>query len=158
MTWFQAKGALIEVTLQGPEIAILSRLASLLGGAGVERDDPARVRLLPKVYAADDAASREYDRLVGKEHVEVRSADRETFNSGLVAASAGPMTLTANEAAAWARVMGEARIVLAARKGIFEEGMPTEPVGDPEVAFIVFLGAMLEELVEQMLIVMEGAS
>lgn len=155
MNWFQATGEGIEVNLQGPEIALLSRLGSLLGGVGVEKDDPARERLTPRIYTDDDVASREFDRLAGKERIEARSADRETINSGLAAAAAGPMILSREDAAAWARVIGEARIVLAARKGLFESGLPTETVDDPEVAFVMFLGAVQEVLVGEMLNGME---
>ena len=155
MSWFRATNQGIEVSLQGPEIALLSRLGTLLGGAGVEKDDPARERLTPRIYADDDDASREFDRLASKERIEARSADRETFNSGLDAAAAGAMILNGEDAAAWARVIGEARIVLAARKGLFEAGLPTEAVDDPEVAFVMFLGALQEVLVGEMLKGME---
>ncbi len=158
MSRFTAVPGGVEVTLIGPEIAILSRLASLLGGAGVEKDDPAGTRLAPALYPDDDKASREFDRLAGKERVEVRSADRESFSVGLDAAAAGPLLLEPDDAAAWARVIGEARIVLAARKGLFEDGLPTGPVDDPEVAFVMFLGVVQEELVEAMLMNMEDAS
>lgn len=156
MSWFRATPEGIDVNLLGPEIAILSRLASLLGGAGVEKDDPARTRLTPRIYADDAVASREFDRLAGKERVEARSADRETLNEGLIAAAKGPATLSAEEAAAWVRVVGEARIVLAARKGLFDTGLPTGRVDDPEVALVMFLGAVQDELVGEMLKEMEG--
>jgi hypothetical protein len=67
MSRFKATGSGIEVDLEAPEIAILSRLGSLLGAVGVEKSDPARVRLNPALYADDEGASREFDRLVGKE-------------------------------------------------------------------------------------------
>ncbi len=70
----------------------------------------------------------------------------------------GPLLLASEDAAAWARVIGEARIVLAARKGLFEDGLPSGPVDDPEVAFVMFLGVVQEELVESMLMNMEGGS
>ncbi len=155
MSRFQARDTGIAVTLAGPEIAILSRLGSLLGGAGVDKDDPARERLAPRIYPDDDTASREFDRLAGKERIEVRSADRETFARGLDAAAGGELLLTTEEAAAWLRVVGEARIVVAARKGLFEEGLPEGSVADPEVALVMFLGLVQEELVGEMLLNME---
>lgn len=155
MSWFRATPDGIEVTLEGPEIAVLSRLGSLLGGAGVEKDDPARDRLIPRIYTDDDVASREFDRLAGKERVEVRSADREILSNGLNAATAGPTTISRDDAAAWARVIGEARIVLAARKGLFSTGLPAEAGDDPEIAFVMFLGAIQELLVGEMLQAME---
>ena len=155
MSRFRATNHGVEATLMEPEIAILARLGGLLGSAGVERGDPATSRLTPDIYPADADASRDFHRLVGKERVEARSADRETFSRGLEAATAGPINLTSDEAGAWVRVIGEARIVLAARKGLFETGLPEEKVDDPEVAFVMFLGVVQEELVSQMLLTME---
>jgi len=145
----------ISVSLMDPEVALLEGLSPLLASAGVERDDPARERLRPQPYPDDEAASREYNRLIGKERNEGRSADRELFNNGLSAIKDKPLVLSAEEAAAWVRVVGEARIVLSARKGLFEAGMPDEPVNDPEIAFIMFLGLVQEELVVEMLKAME---
>ena len=157
MSWFSAVDGGVEVSLSGPEIAVLSRLGSLLGGAGVENDDPARERLLPVVYPDDPEASREFDRLASKERVEARSVDREAFVAGLTAAASGTTMLRAEDAAAWARVLGEARIVVASRKGLFETGLPEGPIDDPEVAFLTFLGLLQEELVGAMLTSMDGA-
>jgi hypothetical protein len=151
MSRFRAVAEGIEVTLIGPEIAVLYQLGSLLGAAGVDKNDPARKRMMPPVYSDDDRSSRDFDRFAEKERVEARSRDREIFNDGLDNAVGGTMTLTDAEAAAWARVLGEARIVISARKGIFETGMPDEPGNDAEVALVMFLGVIQEELVGQML-------
>ena len=155
MSRFRAVAGGVEVSLMGPEIAVLARLGGLLGSAGVEKGDPARERLFPKVYPADGEASRDFHRLAAKERVEGRSADRDIFASTLDAAGEAPVLLSADEAAAWARVIGEARIVLAARKGLFDSGLPEGEVEDPEVAFVMFLGVVQEELVGEMLLGME---
>ena len=157
MSRFCATAHGIEVILMGPELALLSRLGSLLSGAGVEKDDPAKARLTPTIYPEDAKASREFDRLAGRERVEARSADREAFARILGEAGEGKTILNPDEAAAAARVIGEARIVLAARRGLFENGMPDQPVDDPEVAFVMFLGIIQEELVQEMLKTMEDA-
>jgi len=148
---FQAVADGVAVTLIGPEIAVLYQLGSLLGAAGVDKNDPARDRMMPRVYADDENSSRDFDRFAEKERGEARSQDRETFNDGLDNAVGGTMTLTDADAAAWARVLGEARIVISARKGIFESGMPDESGSDAEVALVMFLGVIQEELVGQML-------
>jgi hypothetical protein len=157
MSRFRAVDEGVQVDLAGPESALLSRLTSLLGGAGVDKDDPAREWLLPRLYPNDENASREFVRLAGKERVELRSADRERYKLSLDLAANGRVVLSDNDAAAWARVIAEARIVLAARKGLFETGLPEGPVDDPEVTFVVFLSVIQEELVEQMLTNMEDA-
>jgi hypothetical protein len=155
MTRFRGTADGVEVDLTAAEAAILSGLGSLLGAAGIEKDDPARARLNPTIYADDDRASREFDRLVDKERVEARSADRELFAATVKAAATGTIILTEPEAAQWARVIGEARIVLAARKGLFDTELPTEPPTDPETALVMLLGYLQEELVGEMLAIME---
>jgi len=155
---FRAVSGGIEASLIGPEIAVLYQLGSLLGAAGVDKSDPAKARLMPVVYPDDERASRDFDRFAEKERVELRSADREAFNRGLDDVAGGPVVLSNSEAAAWARVLGEARIVLAARKGYFESGLPDEPGGDPEVALVSFLGVLQEELVGELIARMEEAT
>jgi len=157
MSRFNAVAEGVEVTLIGPEIAVLYQLGSLLGAAGVDQNDPARTRLTPQVYADDEGSSRDFNRFADKERVEARSHDREVFNEGLDNAVGGTVTLTDEEAAAWARVLGEARIVISARKGLFETGMPDDTGNDPELALVMFLGLAQEELVGQMLRRLEDA-
>lgn len=155
MNVFHRTGSGIEVTLEESEASILARLGPLLRTAGVTKEDPARRRMNPALYPADSVASREFERLAEKERVEARSADRERFADTLRRASAGPTVLTHDDAAAWARVLGEARIVLAARHGLFESGLPDELPTDPEVVMVLLLGQLQEELVGQMLATME---
>ncbi len=155
MSRFVATAQGIQVQLLDTEVAILARLGSLLQGAGAGKDDPAAQRLKPMIYTDDAVASREFDRLAAKERVEIRSADRERFDEGLSAAATGIVTLTSEDAATWARVLGESRIVLAARKGFFDSGMPTERQNDPEVSLVLYLGILQEELVAEMLATME---
>ncbi len=147
----------VEVHLDESEIAVLGRLGSLFSAAGVTEKDPATERLSPKVYPNDASASREFDRLANKERVESRSADRELFTKGISTARSGTCVLDSDEAAVWARVIGESRLVLAARGGVFEDGWPDDPTNRPEVAFSMFLGQLLEELIDQMLASMEDA-
>jgi hypothetical protein len=130
-------------------------MATLIAGVGVEKDDPAQQRLNPVVYPEDEVASREFERLAAREREEVHAVDRELFEETLLKASGGELLLSHEEAAAWARVLGEARVVLAARKGLFEAGLPTSMPSDPEVALVFLLGYLQEELVGEMLRTME---
>lgn len=155
MSRFAGSGRGVALQLGPSEIAILSRLATMVSGAGVAKDDPARQRLNPTLYPDDEVASREFERLAAKERVEVRSADREVFDATLSRAVEERVVLSHAEAAAWVRVIGEARIVLAARKGLFEAGLPEEMPTDPEVALVLLLGYLQEELVGEMLRSME---
>lgn len=158
MSRFSASDNRISVQLTEGEVAILTRVATLVRGAGVDKDDPARARLHPSLYPDDDTASREFDRLAAKERVEARSADREVYAATLGRASRGPIRLSPLEAASWVRVLGEARIVLAARKGLFETGLPTSRPSDPEVALVLLLGHLQEELVGELTRTMEDAT
>lgn len=155
MKRFDGENNRITVKLTSSEVAILSRVATLLGGAGVDEGDPARSRLHPSLYPDDDAASREFERLAAKESTEVRSADRELFADTLRKAGRDTAELSVSEAGTWARVLGEARVVLAARKGLFESGLPDSIPRDPEVALVLLLGHLQEELVGEMLKMME---
>lgn len=155
MSRFRGSEEGIALELNPSEVAILSRLPTLVEGAGIDKDDPARHRLNPAIYPEDEASSREFERLVAKERVEVRSADRELFDETLRRAAGGRLLLNGEESAAWARVLGEARIVLAARKGLFDSGLPTGLPTDPELALVLLLGHLQEELVSEMLRTME---
>lgn len=157
MIRFSAVGRDVEVVLDGSEVAILASLTNLLASAGTERGDPASARLNPSVYRDDAAASREFERFASRERDEVRNEDRVRFGEMVQAATKGPLLLQPDDAAVWARVLGEARIVIAARKGLFEEGLPTEAPTDPQVALVVLLGYLQEELAGEMLKTMEDS-
>jgi hypothetical protein len=155
MSRFHGSEQGIALELNPSEVAILSRLPILVGNAGAEKDDPARQRLNPAIYPDDEASSREFERLAARQRDEVRSADRELFDETLRDAVAGRLLLSQEQAAAWARVLGEARIVIAARKGLFDTGLPTGLPTDPELALVLLLGHLQEELVSEMLGAME---
>lgn len=155
MSRFLASPEGVVMDLNAGELAVLAQVPGVLAGAGVTKDDPSTERLHPVLYPDDPAASREFERLAAKERIEAASADRESFAETLRRAAAGRMVLTSDEAGTWARVLGETRIVLAARKGLFEAGLPDEFPADPEVALVLLLGHMQEELVTEMLRTME---
>lgn len=158
MIRFKASGAEIEVLLSGTEVAILSRLDDLVGSAGDKRDDPARERLFPAIYADDEAATREFQRLSQLERVRLSMADRERFAETLGQATSDTLVLSREDAAIWARVLGQARIILAARHGLFESGLPDDSPQNPDVALVMLLGYLLQDLAGEMLKTMEDAS
>ncbi|MDJ0925318.1 MAG: DUF2017 family protein [Acidimicrobiia bacterium] len=158
MSRFRAGSDGIAVALDASEITVLLRLGSLLGSAGMERRDPARARLNPSLYPGDESASREFDRLAAKELAKARSIDRERFAETLRTAQQGSITLAGDDAASWARVLAESRLVLAARNGGVTAGRLAEQPADPETALIGLLGSVLEDLVVVMLESMEDES
>ncbi len=165
MSQFTAAGQKVLVALEPEEIAILSRLPSLLGSVGASWDDPAQTRLNPEAYPGDILASREFSRLTEKEITEARSGDREQFTETLHRLHERPV-LHSTEAAAWVRVLGEARLVLAARHGLLRAD-PTAPESDdsgelaeltvvpdpsdPELALVDYLGSLQDVLVGELL-------
>jgi hypothetical protein len=81
-----------------------------------------------------------------------RAADRSAFGITAEQASGG-VTLSTPEAEAWLRVLGEARLVLAARAGIASDGWEDElPEADPSIALLHYLGWVQQSLAE----VLEG--
>jgi hypothetical protein len=155
MSRFRAVGREVEVMLSSAEAAVLARLPDLLADAGVRRSDPAWQRLNPTIYADDDGASREFERFAARERTDARAADQERFAQSLKLAAAGPTVLSREDAAAWSRVIGEARVVVAARRGLFDSGLPDQIPKDPEIALVLLLGYVQEELVTELLQTME---
>jgi len=160
---FTVAGQKVLVALEPEEVAILSRLPTLLGSVGASWNDPAHDRLNPEAYPGDTVASREFSRLTEKELVEARSADRERFADTLRRLRERPV-LRPGDAAAWVRVLGEARLVLAARHGtpaggpaaadeqpVVDDLTTTPPGANPELMLVDYLGALQDDLVGELL-------
>lgn len=146
----------VVVRLDRREVATLALATEILATVGEPAGDPAAERLSVDAYPGDEAASHEFRRLMSSELDQGRSADRSAFATSLEAAAEGPVTLSAGEAEAWLLVLGEARLVLAARLGIEEEGWgesDDEPM-DPAMALLHFLswmqGSLSEVLLDQL--------
>lgn len=141
----------VEVTLDAPEVAILSRLPSLLGSVGAHADDPAVERLHPPAYRDDPEGARELQRLTQDDLSAARSADIGLFTTQLEAAGAGT-ELTEADAEAWVRVLGAARLTLAARRHLFDmEDLSSASNADPDVALVNLLGFYQQSLSEALL-------
>jgi len=77
-----------------------------------------------------------------------RAADRSAFALTVEQSSRG-VILSAGEAEAWMRVLAEARLVLASRLGIIEDGWEDDlPEDDPPVALLHYLGWLQQSLTE----------
>jgi hypothetical protein len=111
----------ILVTLTPEDLDLLSQLPEFLGSLGDPHTDPAAARLQSPVYRKDRRASDEWWRLMSSEFRESRAADRSAFAMILESAAAGTVASVA-EAEAFMRVLNEARLALAARLGVEEEG------------------------------------
>jgi hypothetical protein len=142
---FRPVGETIEVSIPERERFLISGLPGLLEGVE-EGGDPAFAVLNRSAYREDEAASSEFSRLVEDDTAALRTADRAI----LADAGRGPMTLTRDEGLGLLRALNEARLVVAARSGVIDDGPGWEdriPV-DPDVAALAWLGYLESELLQ----------
>jgi hypothetical protein len=155
MNRFRVEAGQIVVELDPAEAEIMVRLAVLLDSQAANRRDPAGASVDLPLYPDDAVASREFQRLAAKERSQSRALDRERFSKRLQDLRSGSIILGDADAAAWARVLAEARVSLAARHGLFEQGLPEDGSVTTDTALIVLLGHVQSDLVAVMLEKME---
>jgi hypothetical protein len=145
---FRAVAGQIELTMNPREAEALLLVPELLESVGRSGADPAAGRLDQAPYPDDPDAASEYRRLMADEMAQSRAADRSAFALTVEQSPEG-VTLSSGEAEAWLRVLAEARLVLAARMGISEDGWEEEfPVDDPAVSLLHYLGWLQGSLAE----------
>lgn len=131
--------------MSAAEAAVLSKLPDLLATAGDPDEDPAAARLTPNAYRDDPARAAEFSRLTGSDLDDLRLADRSRFVASL---EPGTVRLALDDAEAWLRVIGEARLLLAARAGIEEDGWLYDEYGDdPRMALLYYLSGVQDALI-----------
>ena len=118
---FARRGEEVRVRLSAHERALLRAIPEQLDDIGDASDDPAAARLEPPAHREDPAASKRFRELVGDDLSRARARDRERL-----ADRADAESLTLEEAEAWMRVIGEARLAIAARIGIEDESWETD--------------------------------
>ncbi len=145
-------GERVFVRLSEDERELLVNLPALVAAVAAD-DDPAAARLHPNAYPDDDEASREFARLTDRDLDDARDQDGDAFGASIDAAASEGITFSAAEA--WLRVLGDARLVLAAREGIDREGELPEPsLANPRLALVHYLGALQHEIVEVLMTTM----
>jgi hypothetical protein len=133
------------VTLTPDDLELLNQLPEFLESLGSPADDPGAARLRSPVYRDDGAASDEWWRLMAEELSQSRAADRSAF--GLIMEAAGSGTVASfAEAEAILRVLNEARLALAARLGVQDEG-DIELLESDDQAALDYLAGMQQLLV-----------
>jgi hypothetical protein len=138
----------IELTLESWESEALQTVPGLLDSVGNPGEDPAADRLEQAPYPDDPEASAEFRRLMADEMAQSRAADRSAFALTVEQAPRG-VVLSHGESEAWLRVLGDARLVLASRFGIDEDGWEDQlPEDDPPVALLHYLGWLQQSLAE----------
>lgn len=144
---FRWSDSAVRVSLRPNERAALASLTSVVGSVRADPDDPAWRRLTPPAYGDDAGAEEEYRRLMVGELEAARSGDVSVFSATL---ASGRKRLDVAEAEAWLRVIGDARLVLAARRGVRLEDDDWESRVDEDAGLeiVAWLGWIQQELVE----------
>ena len=140
-------GSGVRARADGEELTLLASLPEVLASIDLHDEDPASERLHPRAY--DDAsAEREFRRLADTEIVRARDADRDTLADLADRLAEGPADIAFEQAEACLRAIGTARIVIAARHGMFDEEELAFPPETPQHTIVAFLGYLQEALVD----------
>jgi hypothetical protein len=145
---FRRRGNRIEVTLDPREIEVVRAAPILLeGGLGTE-GDPDWAHRRDVAHPADPDAQDRFRELTGEMLDEARAADRDRLTATLEEPS-----LSLEDAEAWMRVIGDARLLLAARIGIDEDGWGEAASADEpvEMSVLRFLGYLQDSLVVELM-------
>ena len=134
----------VLVELAPHERAFLGQLPSMLDDV-TSGDDPGHAVLHRDAY--DDAErSAEFDGLVASDRTRIRAEDRTIATR----VADGDTALTPDEARSLLRCINEARLVMAARSGVFDEGPGWEDRmdTDPVAAAVGWLGYVQSQLIQ----------
>ena len=117
----------------------------------VDPEDPGAVRLRYSAHPDHAAADDRFRSLTQGMLDDARRADRQTLMETLQASR-----ISIEDAEAWMRVIGEARLVLGARAGLAEDGWEEELAAadeppSPEVILVDLLGRLQDGLVVALL-------
>ncbi len=140
----------IEARVDGQALAVLQAVPGFLASVDGAPDDPAHDRLYPTAYA-DDADDHEFRRLAHGEIQKAREADRELLAEVLERLEAGRTALSTEEAEAFARTVGAARLAIAARHNMFDADDLSDLPDSPHQAIVAYLGAVQDQLVQALM-------
>jgi hypothetical protein len=136
---FERRSGEIHVGLTSEEVAVLATLPGMVEEAG-----DAGGRLDYRAHPEDSGAETRYRELVGESLADARRQDRASMIDAL-----GSKSISIEDAEAWMRVIGEARIAIAVRLGIEKDGWEADAdQSDPEMALLTYLGYLQDQLVE----------
>lgn len=136
----------VQVKLPKQLAKFLEGLPDLLESVGEQPGDPAATRLRPMAYVDDVDAQSDYEEFAGPQLASMRELDRQSFADTLADYRKGQV-LTIQEAEAWVKVIGDARLALAARAGINDSSWETDTTG-PVAPIIATLGYVQSSLVQ----------
>jgi hypothetical protein len=148
MSGFRRRGPEIDLDLSPAETELLTLALPVLAAAPAPGLAPGRPPArYPdfRAHPGDDEAEACFRELTEGSLAADREADRHRF-----AVSLERGTLGAEDAAAWLRVLGEARLALAGRLGVAEEGWEHAPPS-PGLALLHLFGCVQDELATTLL-------
>lgn len=136
---FARDGDRVAIHLDADARRMLAALPEMIGAAG-----DAGGRLDYRAHPTDADFEERYRELLGDTLEQGREHDRAELVAGVDA-----RYIDLESAAAWMRVIGEARLVLAVRLGISEDGWEetADPEDSPEMALLTYLGFLQDRLV-----------
>jgi hypothetical protein len=141
---FVNEGDRIAVLLAPGEREVLRAVPILLRNSRPEAGDPAWARLRAVGHLEDPGASARFRDLTAGMLESAQASDRDRFE-----ATIDEDLLSPDDAESWLRSIGEARLRVAARLGIEEDGWEEEPLEAELVEMTVLrvLGYLQEALV-----------
>ncbi|MCL1597605.1 MAG: DUF2017 family protein [Actinomycetia bacterium] len=142
---FFVEGDVVTAVFTDDELMLLQQIPRLLDDTDTAVGDPGYEVLHRAVYRDDPGASRELDDLVASDRWVMRTSDRkivERFGEGVT-------TMTRQEARGFLRSLNEARLVVAARAGVFDSGPGWEEMvpTNQSLAAVAWLGYVQAELI-----------
>ena len=142
---FRRRDGTIEVALTAQERAVLHTLPETLDNLGTADADPAAARLHPPAYPDDPVADAYFREMIEGDLAKARAADRSRFAETVDAGS-----MSDDDAQMWLRVLGDARLTLAARMGIEQEGWEDDRslAESRDGAMLHYLGYLQDALIQ----------
>lgn len=143
---FRLRGGMVEVRLADAERELLRAIPDLTEGIRLDDGGPSWATERGTVHRSDPGSERRYQELTGGMLDDARRTDRRLFRESLERE-----VLTLPEAEAWMRLIGGARLGLAARLGIEEDGWEGR-AGDEtlELSMLRLLGYLQETLISEL--------
>ncbi len=143
----RARRGRVRVKLSDEEVRLLTDVPAWLDDVGSDPNDPAGPRLNQSAYPEDPMASAEYGITAGDALDQGRRADRTVFTRTIGDAAAG-VDLSVEEAEAWMRVIGDSRLVLAARSGVDDSSWEQPSGHSPEIEMLRYLTYVQANLID----------
>lgn len=142
---FRRAGDAIVMELTERESEFFGQVPRLFESVGEFDDDPGLAVLRRPFYLDDPTVDAELQALVSSEMESQRNADRVVLDHCCTVLS----SMTREEANGLLRALNEARLILAARAGVFDMGQAWEDRidEDPALAAVAWLGYVQGELI-----------